>query len=471
MINEYKFPEGFLWGSGTAAEQIEPKGHEDASGGRKPTVWSKWYSKEPNRFYQFNFSQNNFHEKYKEDIGIAKSLGFNSLRVSISWSRFMNEDGTMNTEGAEFYRSVFTEMREQGIKPFVCLFHFDTPLFIFENGGWLSKDTINAFELYAKTAFKEFDELVEYWFTYNEPNIVVGGSYGGGDMYPNELDMNKYILAQWNMLVAHKKAVRALKELGSTTPIGFVHSMTPAIPRSNNEADIKAARFSDYFETHSWFGPAIKGEFPQELKDDLIEKGFWPTDQITPEEEELMKNYNVDVVGMNYYTPKRIKAVPYEPNWKSVVTPHTHWFNHHSINNARMNKSRGWEIFPESIYTIFQMVKNEYGNIPCFIGENGMGIEEQNAIRENGMIQDDYRIEFHKEHIYWVHRAIEDGVNVIGYHMWTYIDNWSWANAYKNRYGFYELDLETNERKPKKSASFMTDLATTNVLKTDPKNY
>lgn len=470
-MKEFKFPEGFLWGSGTAAEQIEPNGSDDLTGGRKPTVWNEWFSKEPNRFYEYNFSQNNFHEKYKEDIEIAKNLGFNSLRISISWSRFMNEDGTKNEEGAKFYKDVFTEMRRQGIKPFVCLFHFDTPKFIFDKGGWQSKETIEAFEHYAKTAFAEYDELVEYWFTYNEPNVVIGGSYLGGAMYPCEMNFNKYMVAQWNMLVAHKKAVRALREGGYETKIGMVHSMTPAIPRSDSEADLKAARFSDMFETHSWFGPAIKGEFPKELKDDLIEKGLWPSDIILPEEEELMKQYNIDLIGLNYYTPKRVKALSYVPDWNGPIDPHTHWFNIHTIQNTRMNKSRGWEIFPKSIYTIFKMVRDEYGNLPCFIGENGMGIEEQDVERENGSIIDDYRIDFHKEHIYWVHRALEDGVNVIGYHMWTYIDNWSWANAYKNRYGFIELDLKTGNRIPKKSSGFMSDLAKTNILKTDPTNY
>ncbi len=470
-IKEYKFPKGFLWGSGTAAEQIEPANENDFSGGRKPTVWNEWFKKYPNRFYEFNFSQNNFYKNYKEDIKHARDLGFNSLRISISWSRFMNEDGkTINKEAVKFYRNVLKEINSNGLKTFVCLFHFDTPMFIYKKGGWLSKETIDLFERYAKAAYEKFDDLVDYWFTYNEPNVVIGGSYLGGYMYPNKLNINQAMIAQWNMIIAHKKAVKTLKENGYKTPIGLIHSMTPAIPRSDNEFDLKAARFADMFETHSWFGPAIKGEFPKELKEDLIKKGYWPKN-ITKNEEELIKKYPIDIVGMNYYTPKRVKAVSFIPNWNSTATPHTHWFEHHSIMNCRMNKSRGWEIFPKSIYNIFKMVKEEYNNLPCFIGENGIGIEEQDVKRVNGIIQDQYREDFHKEHIYWVHKALKDGVNVIGYHMWTYIDNWSWANAYKNRYGFVELDLKTGQRKRKKSADFMTDLAKTNILKTNPKNY
>ncbi len=469
-MEEFKFPEGFYWGSATASEQTEPNGFNDTRGGRKNTIWDQWFKEEPNRFYEFNFSQNNFFEKFKEDITTAKNLGFNSLRVSIAWTRFINEDGTVNEEGANFYREVFTEMREQGIAPFVCLYHWGLPMYIYNEGGWLSKGIIDKFESYAKHAFERFDDLVEYWFTYNEPNVVTNG-YVGGYMYPNEIDMKKSLTIQWNMLVAHKKAIKALKEGGYETKIGLIHSMSPAIPRSNNPKDLEAANFSDLYEIHSWFGPAIKGEYPKVLIDEFTRRGVWPVESVLDEEIELMKEYPIDLVGLNYYAPKRVKALSYTPDWDSVILPDTHWFAHHSINNARMNTSRGWEIYPESIYHLFQMVKNVYGNIPSFVSENGMGVEEQNAVRENGTIQDDYRIEFHKEHVYWVHKAIEDGVNVIGYHMWTYIDNWSWSNAYKNRYGFIELDLKTNNRIPKKSATWMKELGTTNILKADTKNY
>ena len=129
-----------------------------------------------------------------------------------------------------------------------------------------------------------------------------------------------------------------------------------------------------------------------------------------------------------------------------------------------MNKYRGWEIHPESIYTMLKTIREEYGNIECFISENGMGVEGEDKFRENGTIQDHYRIEFIAEHLYWVHKAIEEGSNCIGYHMWTYIDNWSWINAYKNRYGYIELDIETGERKEKLSASWIREVIEENQV-------
>ena len=171
-------------------------------------------------------------------------------------------------------------------------------------------------------------------------------------------------------------------------------------------------------------------------------------------------------MGINYYQPLRVKALDYIPNFKqSTVTPLTHLYSIYDMPGKRMNLSRGWEIFPKGIYNILKTVKNEFNNIEVVISENGIGISNETQFKnKNGIIQDEYRIQFIKEHLYWVHKAINEGVNCVGYHTWAYIDNWSWNNAYKNRYGLYELDLKTSKRIQKLSLSWIKKVYKDNTL-------
>ncbi|NOQ50359.1 MAG: family 1 glycosylhydrolase [Mycoplasmataceae bacterium] len=458
------FPKGFLWGSATSAEQSEANSLNDFRGGKSETTWNHWFNQEKSRFFDQQFSQNDFYGKYEEDIKIAKSLNFNSLRVSISWARLIPDGKNVNEEGVNFYKKVFENMRKNNLKVLVVLHHFDLPMFAQNKGGWVNKTVADDFAFFAKKAFIIFGSDVDAWFTFNEPNVVIAGTYWKNGIYPHENNFKDGMIAMWNMIVAHHKAIAAFRTLNLQTKIGFIHAITPAIARSNHQADLKAARMSDLFEIESFLEPIINGEFPQELIKELKIHNLWPKDQILDEEIKLIKEYKIDLIGLNYYTPNRVKSLSYMPNWSNPIAPETHWFNHYDLQNKRMNPYRGWEIFPKGIYDILLMIKNKYQNIECFISENGMGVADEKKFKVNGVIQDDYRIDFHKEHIYWMHKALKENVNVIGYQMWTYIDNWSWLNAYKNRYGFIELDLKTGNRIPKKSAAWMQQLAKTNTL-------
>lgn len=178
---------------------------------------------------------------------------------------------------------------------------------------------------------------------------------------------------------------------------------------------------------------------------------------------ELIKNHTVDLLGINYYQPRRVKAKEHLPHPDAPFMPER-FFDHYEMPGRKMNRHRGWEIYEKGIYDILINVKENYGNIECFISENGMGVEGEERFRgEDGMIRDDYRISFIKEHLKWVHRAIQEGANVKGYHLWTFMDNWSWTNAYKNRYGFVSVNLDKNgERTIKKSGYWFKKVAENN---------
>ena len=194
--------------------------------------------------------------------------------------------------------------------------------------------------------------------------------------------------------------------------------------------------------------PAVKGSFPKNLVELLEKDGvLW---QATKEELAIIQANTVDFLGVNYYHPKRVKAPGKEAKYSAWMPDK--YFEEWQMPNCRMNVYRGWEIYPKAVYDIAMNVKENYGNIPWFISENGMGVEgEERFIDEDGRIQDDYRIAFYKEHLAWLAKAIDEGSNCFGYHTWTAFDCWSWNNAYKNRYGLIAVDLETQKRTIKKS--------------------
>ncbi len=465
------FPKDFLWGSATAAEQIEQNGLNDFRDGRAPTIWDKWFETDNYRFFDGEFSQNDFYNKFKEDIKAANDIGLKSLRLSISWSRLLPDGKNINQKAVDFYRAVFSELKKYDMKIFVCLHHADLPLRISDNGGWANKETITEFTEFSLIAFKLFNDQVDYWFTFNEPNGEIWDAYWFNLQWPNKLDLTQGIVALWNMVVAHHRVLKEYRKFENQKPIGIILNPCIAIPRSEDPSDIEAAEMANLFQWKCFFDPIMIGKFPQKFIDEMDAKGFWPKNDILEEEINLFKENKIDILGINYYHPQRIKAPSSLKNWKGAVQP-THWFEEYDMPGKRMNKYRGWEINPKVLYKLLMQCKNDYPDTILFVSENGMGVEGEDQFRnEAGVIQDDYRIDFLTEHIYWMHKAIEDGANIIGYHMWTYIDNWSWMNAYKNRYGFIELDLKTNTRKLKKSAGWMKELSRTNQLEVDTTYY
>lgn len=449
-MTKYAFPKGFWWGSATSAAQIEGAADQDGKG---KNIWDHWYEIEPNRFFNEvgprDTSQ--FYQKYKEDIRLMKEIGHNSFRISISWSRlFPTGKGELNQKAVDFYNRVIDELMAHEIIPFVNLYHFDMPMAMQEIGGWTNREVVEAYEVYAATCFRLFGDRVKHWFTHNEPIVPVEGGYLYDFHYPNEVDFRKAVQVAYHTTLSSAKAIKAYRESGQKGKIGIILNLTPSYPRSQNPADLKASVIADAFFNRSFLDPAVKGQFPQELVEILKKENYMP--EIEAGDLELIKDNTIDILGINYYQPRRVKAKEHLPNPEAPFLP-DRYFDHYVMPGRKMNPHRGWEIYEKGIYDILMNLKENYGNIECFISENGMGVENEERFRdENGMIQDNYRIEFVRNHLIWVHRAIEAGANVKGYHMWTFMDNWSWCNAYKNRYGFISVNLDkAGERTIKKS--------------------
>lgn len=458
---QYQFPEGFWWGSATSATQIEGAAGKDGKGKNN---WDHWFEKEPYRFFNKigPGEASQFYDRYREDIQLMKEIGHNSFRLSISWSRlFPRGRGKINQKAVDFYNQVIDGLIKEEIEPFVTLYHFDMPLALQEIGGWVSREVVEAYRSYAETCFRLFGDRVKYWFTHNEPIVPVEGGYLYDFHYPNEVDFQKAVQAAYHTILSSALAIRSYRDLGQGGNIGIVLNLTPSYPRSQNPADIKASVIADVFFNRSFLDPSVKGTFPDELVEILKKENYLPA--IKEEDLTIIKANTIDLLGINYYQPRRVKAKEHLPNPEAPFMP-DRYFDNYIMPGRKMNPHRGWEIYEKGIYDILTNLKENYGNIQCFISENGMGVENEERFRdEAGVIQDDYRIDFVREHLKWVHRAIQEGSHVKGYHMWTFMDNWSFLNAYKNRYGFVSVNLDQGAKRTiKKSGRWFQQVSKNN---------
>ncbi|MGY3968209.1 glycoside hydrolase family 1 protein [Aeromonas enteropelogenes] len=454
---QFRFPDTFWWGSASSAPQAEGA---SLLGGKAPTIWDHWFAIEPNRFHQQvgPADTSTFYQHFRDDIALMQEIGHNSFRTSISWARLLPQGrGEPNPEAVHFYHAMLDELLARGITPFINLFHFDMPMSMQEQGGWESRKVVDAFAEFAATCFRLFGGKVKHWFTFNEPIVPVEGGYLYDFHYPNVVDFRRAATVAYHTMLAHAKAVQAYRAQGQDGQIGIILNLTPSYPRSQHPADLKAANIADLFFNRSFLDPAVKGEYPTELVALLREYDQLPASE--PEDRVLLAAGKVDLLGVNYYQPRRVKARSNAVNSASPFMPEW-FFDYYEMPGRKMNPHRGWEIYEKGIYDILVNLRDHYGNIPCFISENGMGVEgEEKFLGEQGQIQDDYRIAFIRDHLSWVHKGIGEGCQCLGYHLWTFVDNWSWSNAYKNRYGFVRLDLATGERRIKKSGEWFADVS------------
>lgn len=481
-MNKKKFPEGFLWGGASWATGFEGARDED---GKSPDVWDDWFRREPERFYDQigpNSALEMYHN-YKEYVQLLSDLKINSFRFSISWSRFMpNGTGEVNEKAVHFYQNLIDELKKHKIEPIICLWHFDLPLCMQDIGGWLNRDVVTYFTAYCKEVFSRFGDQIKYFTVLNEVGVLPQGGYLYDFQPPSHIDFKESIQVGYHLLLAQAKVIEIYHQCNYPGEIGTVLNPNPVYARSDDEKDVAAAKFVDMIRERFYLDVSVKGEIPNDFLSFVNEHNMMP--QTEEGDFVTFKNNTVDFLGVNYYQPCRVQAP--DENWydsklkfypensrqkqsdkqpnKDQLMPEK-FYKIYDKPDKKMNFSRGWEIYPKGIYDTLMRLKNDYGNIKCYIGENGMGVEnEEEFISSNGRVEDDYRIEFYQEHLQWLHKAIEEGCNCFGYHVWSPIDNWSPINAFKNRYGFYRYDLSNKSLTMKKSGYWFKEICETNSI-------
>ncbi|MFT4292029.1 glycoside hydrolase family 1 protein [Enterobacter sp.] len=407
-----------------------------------------------------------FINRYREDVALMKQAGLTHYRTSINWSRFLTdyENATVDEEYAAYYDALFDEMHRQGIEPMICLEHYELPGVLLETyGGWGSKHVVELFVRYAEKVFERYHTKVTRWFSFNEPIVVQTRVYLDALRWPYEQNTSTWM--QWNhhKVLATAKVVKLFREKGYRGSVGCILNPEVTYPRSRAPHDIRAAEMYDLFYNRVFLDPLVHGHYPQALFT-LLEQHQVSWDY-TVEELALIADNTVDELGINLYYPHRVKAPSRAWHPETPFHP-AYYYEPFELPGRRMNKSRGWEIYPRIIYDMAMRIKNDYRNIRWFVAESGMGVENEAQFRNrDGIIEDNYRIDFISEHLYYTLLAREEGANCHGYMLWAFTDNVSPMNAFKNRYGLIEIDLDDNRaRRAKKSATWFRQLRDARVL-------
>jgi 6-phospho-beta-glucosidase len=454
-MHKLVFPNNFWWGAATSGPQSEGQ-----FGKVHQNIFDYWYHVEPNAFYNQvgPTIASDFYNKFRDDLRQIQSIGLNSFRTSIQWTRLIKnfETGEIDEAGAKFYSDVIDECLKYKLTPVMNLNHFDLPIELYQKyGGWESKYVTDLFAIFAEKCFELYSDRVKYWMTMNEPIVVVEGGYLYKFHYPKLVDGKKAVQVIFNLNLASAKAIKVFRDKGFAAggKIGIILNLTPSYACSNSSEDVAAADFADMFFNRSFLDPAVKGVFPEKLVEILKQDNvLW---QANDEEMQIIAENTIDYLGINYYQPRRIQKKESSFIEVNGWMPDK-YFDNYDMPGKRINPSKNWEIYPEAVYDIAINIRNNYKNIPWYLSENGMGVkDEEQFMNSGGMIEDDYRIDFVKEHLHYLHKGISAGANCFGYHMWTPIDCWSWCNAYRNRYGYISLNLKTMEKTVKKSGHWI----------------
>ena len=438
----FSFPAGFLWGAATSAYQVEGSPLADGAG---PSIWHRF-----NRTPWLVPSGDNgdvacdHYRRYPEDVRLMRELGLNAYRFSVSWSRILPEGrGRVNDKGLDFYRRLVDALLEHGMWPLVTLYHWDLPAALDDRGGWLNPDVVHWFAEYAQVMYHALDDRVEMWSTLNEPWVVTDGGYLHGALAPGHRNLFEAPIASHHLLLAHAAAVEAYRAEGEHR-VGLVVNVEPKYPASEKEEDLAATRRAEAYMNRQYLDPVFHGRYPDEMKEVFGEA--WP-DFPAAELERIRQP--IDFLGINYYTRSVVRFDPSAlPLKASGVRQKRHAYTETS-----------WEVFPQGLTDTLVWIKERYGNLPLYVTENGAAFYDPPTAE--GGIQDPLRVDYLRSHLRAAHQAIEQGVDLRGYYVWSLFDNLEWSLGFSKRFGIVHVDFETLKRTPKASARFYSEVIRT----------
>lgn len=440
----------FLWGGATASYQCEGAWQED---GKVPSNWDWWLHEKG--LPDADMASDHYHH-FKEDIALAKAGGHTSYRFSLSWPRIIKDrEGTPNQAGIDFYNAIIDECITNGIVPFVTIFHWDLPMYWEKVGGWTNSETALAFETYAKVCFEAFGDRARHWVTLNEPKWFTSRAYMVGDYPPFHQNVQEYVQAGFNIMLAGAIGVKVFREGGYPGQIGIVHSYTPVYGIDDTIESQIAVRYADNFNNNWVLDTAVFGEFPIDLVSELSKN--YDLSCMKPEYLSIIKENTVDFLGLNYYSSTDVKAYIEGETMLRFNTKGKGgergkimvkgWFEQVYNPNHKFT-DWGMEIYPEGLYLGLKKAYEKYG-VPLYISENGIGCYEDIT---DEPVHDDYRISFLRDHIAAMLDAIDDGVDMRGFFVWSLFDLYSWISGMDKRYGLIGVqDGPEHKRVPKES--------------------
>jgi beta-glucosidase len=446
------FPEGFVWGAATAAYQIEGGVTQD---GRGPSIWDTFSHTAGRTFHgdTGDVACDHFN-RLDEDLDLIRELGLSAYRFSVAWPRIQPDGKTVNRKGLDFYSRLVDGLLERGVQPALTLYHWDLPQALQDRGGWQSRQTADRFADYAQLVAGELGDRVPMWITVNEPWVASWVGYGIGRHAPGIADLRAAATAHHHLLLAHGKAVAALRQrLDAAAQIGISLSMMTVRPASDHPDDIRAADIVDAQFNLSCGDAVLKGVYPGNLG---VFSALWadPGGPCRPGDMDVISQ-PIDFLGINSYharivaAPERLAAAREAGLIGSYDADHAFGMDCADVLPiGAPTTATGWPINPDGMTDLLLRLHERYGT-PLYITENGAAYYDYPA--PDGAVRDPERVEYLRAHLSAVHDAIKAGADVRGYFVWSLLDNLEWSAGYSKRFGLVYVDYPSSKRTPKDS--------------------
>ena len=431
MNTGFTFPSDFVWGTATASFQVEGAVNKD---GRGTSIWDT-FCREPGRVafgHTGDIATDQYH-RYAEDVELMHELGVQSYRFSVAWPRVQPEgSGPINPRGFDYYQRLIDALLEKGINPAVTLYHWDLPQPLQDAGGWPNRETAKRFESYAAAVFDALGDRVNSWITLNEPWCSAFLGYDNGHHAPGITDTQQAYSATHHLNLAHGLAVRAFRQKGVKGEIGITWNLGTPRPATSREEDRRAADRAADQTTRMFLDPVFGRGYPERHL--TAQKVTMPVESGDLE----LISKKIDFVGMNYYSEA---VVTFDPTASEEFR---------SVPSYHERTHMDWAVTPEGLYRQLHWVHEATNGTPLYITENGCAYPDQLS-NDGTRVHDTKRIEYLRAHFKACARAVQDGVNLKGYYLWSFIDNFEWAWGYTRRFGIVYCDYVDQRRVPKDS--------------------
>ncbi|QIN83472.1 beta-glucosidase [Rubrobacter tropicus] len=453
------FPEGFLWGTATASYQIEGAVHED---GRGTSIWDT-FSHTPGKTYHGDTGDiacDHYH-RLEQDLDLMADLGLRAYRFSVAWPRIQPDGvGAANQKGLDFYRRLVDGLRRRDIEPMLTLYHWDLPQALEDRGGWTSRETSERFAEYTGIVYEALSDTVSYWITLNEPWVAAWLGYGLGLHAPGKKDVGDALSATHHLLLGHGLALERMREMGNPgddNRLGVTLSLSPVRPATEDPADVEAARRVDLNANRLYLDPLFRGSYPEDAEDYREAGGFGFV-----RDGDLEKiSAPVDFLGVNYY----MRHTVVDPGTKTDLQPA---MNFRDLNAVTVipagveTTAMGWPAEADGLTDLLVRLHEEYTQIPLYVTENGRAVHDY--VDPGGEVKDEERVSYLDAHFRAAREAMDLGVDLRGYMVWSFLDNFEWGEGYSMRFGLVFVDYGTQKRIPKASARWYSGVIRRNGL-------
>ncbi|HKJ12127.1 MAG TPA: GH1 family beta-glucosidase [Ornithinimicrobium sp.] len=462
MARSTAFPAGFLWGSATAAYQIEGASHTD---GRTDSIWDT-FARVPGAVYEGHDGSvacDHYH-RYGEDVELMRQIGLGAYRFSVSWARVCPDGGGVNQAGLDFYSRLVDALLEADIVPWLTLYHWDLPQALEESGGWPARQTAERFVEYTGVVHDALGDRVKFWTTMNEPWCSAFLGYGSGVHAPGRTDGADALRAAHHLMLAHGLAVRELRDRDSSLDLGLTLNFADVEAASDSAGDQDAERRMDGLMNRYFLEPIINGAYPRDVMQDVSE--VMPEDLIQDGDLDVIST-PIDVLGVNYYFGQAVSGVEPEEAAQAAADarqrgPSANVGSEHVevVSRGLPVTDMGWEVVPDGLRRLLVRLDNHVTGpvgTGLYVTENGAAYPDEPD--EDDFVDDQDRIAYLRAHLEALHEAVESGVDVRGYFLWSLMDNYEWAFGYSKRFGMVRIDYESGTRTPKASATWYGHVA------------